>query len=44
MRNSIASALATSYLAWYEEFISKVLTEGYEGMKARYEKGKLYDS
>lgn len=41
--HGIASALATSYLAWNEEFISKVLTEGYEGMKARYEKGKIYD-
>lgn len=38
--HGIATALATSYLAWNEEFISKALTDGYEGMKARYEKGK----
>ena len=28
--------LATSYLEWDEEFISRVVTDGYEGMKARY--------
>lgn len=38
--HGIATALATSYLVWNEDFISKVLTDGYEGMKARYEKGK----
>lgn len=34
--HGIATALATSYLAWDEEFISKVLTDGYEGLKTRY--------
>lgn len=38
--HGIATALATSYLVWNEGFISKVLTDGYDGMKARYEKGK----
>lgn len=38
--HGIATALATSYLVWNEEFISKALTDGYYGMKARHEKGK----
>lgn len=38
--HGIATALATSYLVWNEEFISRALTDGYDGMKARYEKGK----
>lgn len=43
--HGIAAALATSYLAWNEEFISRVLTDGYDGMKARYKKEEdLYDS
>lgn len=42
--HGMATALATSYLVWNEEFISRALTDGYEGMKIRYEKGKSYDS
>lgn len=43
--HGIAAALATSYLAWNEKFISRVLTDGYDGMKARYKKEEdLYDS
>lgn len=38
--HGIATALATSYLLWNEEFISKALTDGYNGMKSLYEKGK----
>ena len=38
--HGIAAAIATSYLEWNEEFISKVLTDGYEGLKARYKEGK----
>lgn len=38
--HGIASAIATSYLEWNEELISKVLTDGYEGLKNRYMKGK----
>lgn len=38
--HGIATALATSYLPWDEAFISKAVSDGYEGMKARYEKGK----
>lgn len=38
--HGIATALATSYIVWNEEFISRALTDGYDGMKARYEKGK----
>lgn len=38
--HGIATALATSYLVWNEEFISRALTDGYDGMKARYEKGE----
>lgn len=34
--HGIATMLATSYLEWDEAFISRVLTDGYEGMKARY--------
>lgn len=34
--HGIATMLATSYLEWDEEFISRVVTDGYEGMKARY--------
>ncbi len=37
--HGIATMLATSYLEWDEGFISKVLTDGYEGMRARYMKG-----
>ncbi len=37
--HGIAAAIATSYLEWNEEFISRVLTDGYEGLKARYKGG-----
>ena len=36
--HGVATMVATSYLEWEEEFISRVLTDGYEGMKARYKK------
>lgn len=38
--HGIATMLATSYLKWDETFISKVITDGYEGLKLRYAKGK----
>lgn len=34
--HGIATTIATSYLEWDEEFISRVITDGYEGMKKRY--------
>lgn len=34
--HGIATMLATSYLEWDEMFISKVITDGFEGMKTRY--------
>ncbi len=34
--HGMATMLATSYLELDEAFISKVLTDGYEGMKTRY--------
>lgn len=34
--HGIAAMLATDYLELDEEFISRVLTDGYEGMKTRY--------
>ncbi len=34
--HGIATMLATSYLEWDEEFIDKVITDGFEGMKTRY--------
>ena len=34
--HGIAATLATSFLEWDEKFISRVLTDGYEGMKSRY--------
>lgn len=42
--HGIATMLATSYLEWEEEFISKIVTDGYEGMKAQYVGGKTNDS
>lgn len=36
--HGIATMLAISYLELDEEFISRVITDGYEGMKARYGK------
>ena len=38
--HGIATMVATSYLEWNEEFISRALTDGYEGLKDRYVKGK----
>lgn len=38
--HGIATMLATSYLEWSEELISRVLTDSYEGLKDRYVKGK----
>ena len=38
--HGIATMLATSYLKWDEAFISKVVTDAYEGMKIRYMGGK----
>lgn len=37
--HGMATMIATSYLEWDESFISKVLTDGYEGMKIRYTEG-----
>lgn len=34
--HGIATMLATSYLEWDEAFISRVITDGFEGMKTRY--------
>ncbi|MCM1057147.1 MAG: WHG domain-containing protein [Firmicutes bacterium] len=36
--HGIATMLATSYLDWQEEFISRVLTDAYMGLKHRYAK------
>lgn len=38
--HGIATMIATSYLEWDEIFISKVITDGFEGMKTRYAGGK----
>lgn len=38
--HGIATMLATSYLEWDEVFISRVITDGFEGMKTRYVGGK----
>ena len=38
--HGIATMLATSYLEWDEAFISKAVTDGFEGLKTRYEEGK----
>lgn len=37
--HGIASMIATNYLDWDETFISRVLTDSYEGLKRRYENG-----
>ena len=37
--HGIATMLATSYLEWDDEFISRVVTDGYEGLKTRYVEG-----
>lgn len=34
--HGIATTLVTSYIEWDIEFISRMLTDGYEGMKNRY--------
>lgn len=38
--HGIATMLATSYLEWDDEFIGRVVTDGYEGLKTRYVEGK----
>lgn len=38
--HGIATMMATSYLEWDTEFISKALTDAYEGLKYRYIGGK----
>ena len=38
--HGIATMIATSYLNWDMEFISKTLTDVYEGLKYRYTGGK----
>lgn len=38
--HGIATMIATSYLNWDLEFISKAVTDAYEGMKYRYTGGK----
>lgn len=37
--HGIATMLVTSYLEWDMEFVSRVLTDGYEGLKYRYMTG-----
>ena len=37
--HGIASMIATDYLDWDEMFVSRALTDGYEGLKHRYENG-----
>lgn len=38
--HGIATTIATSYLDWDDEFISRVLTDAYMGLKYRYTEGK----
>ena len=38
--HGIATMIATSYLNWDDTFISKLLTDAYEGIKSRYMEGK----
>lgn len=38
--HGIATMIATSYLDWDDEFISKVITDAYMGLKYRYTEGK----
>ena len=38
--HGIATMIATSYLDWEDEFISRVLTDAYMGLKYRYTEGK----
>ncbi len=37
--HGIASMIATGYLDWDEAFVSRALTDAYEGLKCRYENG-----
>lgn len=41
--HGIATMIATSYLNWDTEMVSKVLTDAYMGMKYRYTEGKNHD-
>lgn len=34
--HGIATMIATSYLEWNSEMVSRMLTDGYEGLKARH--------
>lgn len=38
--HGIATMIATSYLDWDDEFISRVITDAYMGLKYRYTEGK----
>ena len=38
--HGIATMIATSYLNWDDAFISKLLSDAYEGMRIRYSEGK----
>lgn len=40
--HGIATMIATSYLNWDDNMVSKMLTDAYEGMKYRYTEGKKY--
>lgn len=42
--HGIATMLATSYLDWDEAFVSRALTDAYNGMKHCYQEGNPYDS
>ncbi len=39
--HGIATTIATSYLEWDGEYINRMLTDGYEGIKSRYAERKL---
>ena len=41
--HGIATMIATSYLDWDDEFVSKALTDEYTGLKYRYEKKEAAD-
>lgn len=38
--HGIATMIATSYLEWDEDFVSRTLTDAFEGLKHRYTGGK----
>ena len=40
--HGIATMIATSYLNWDDDFIGKLLSDAYEGMKIRYLEGKSH--